>query len=235
METSAAASGFIDEVQTAKLETPELDQLVDSAAAVKQHLEKWELAIEGKLVATEQMLDQQLMQIQNVISQFNRTLETATNQDWQRATTAVHIESKQQTILMQETCNELKKSTKDICSRVERTTQQITKSLNNTMQGLRVGELQQLVEDSASDVKNFAETTANQVSNIVKWFHWKNLGLVFLLSLIVTLLVSLYIDDEWPWEAHNAVVKQRLAGQAVLSAWSQLTQLDRQQIMDDVA
>ena len=236
METSAAVINFRDsKVSAMEIDTQEIVQLVDTATAIKEHLEAWEKAIDNKLAVTEQTIDKQLMQIQMVISQFNRTLQSTTNQEWQQAASAVHTESKQQTLLMQETCNELKKATKEMHSRVERTTHQITKNLNNTMQGLRAGELQQLVEDSATEVKTFAATATTQLDKIVKWFHWKNLGLVFLLSLVVTILVSLYIDDEWPWETHKTVVKQRLAGQALLSVWPQLTQLDRQQIMDDLA
>lgn len=236
METSAAIINFREnQMSTMELDMQEMAQLVDTATAIKEHLEAWEKAIDAKLTTTEQTIDKQLMQIQMVISQFNRALQSTTNQEWQQAAGAVRTESKQQTLLLQETCNELKKATKEIHTRFERTTHQITKSLNTTMQGLHAGELQQLVEDSAAEVKTFATTATSHWDKIVKWFHWKNLGLVFLLSLVVTILVSLYIDDEWPWEAHKTVVKQRLAGQALLSAWPQLTQVDRQQIMDDLA
>jgi|GEM_PF-3942856 len=236
METSAAVINFKDgKLRTTETAAQEIVQLVETATAVKQHLEAWEKAIDAKLTAAEQSIDKQLMQIQILISQFNRTLQSTNNQEWQRAANSIHAESKQQTMMMQEAYVDLKKATKEIHTRVERTTHQITKSLNNTMQGLHAGELQQLVEDSAADVKNFATATTAQVEQIVKWFHWKNLGVVFLLSLVVTLLVSLYIDDEWPWEAHKTVVKQRLAGQAVLTAWPQLTRLDRQLIMQDMA
>jgi gas vesicle protein len=233
MDTSAVIN-FKDATScSADLASQELIQLLEAAAAAKQHLEEWEKTIDAKLIQTEQVLDKQLMQIQMVISQFNRTLQSNSQQEWQHAATAVHSASKHQTILLQETCNELKNTTKEIHIKVERTAHQITKNLNTAMQGLHAGELQQLVEDSAAEVKNFSAAATTKMNGIVKWFHWKNLGLVFLLSLIVTLLVSLYIDDEWPWEEHNVVLKQRTAGQAVLSAWPQLTQLDRQQIMDD--
>ncbi len=234
MEPKSTIVNFQEKAQTEDAVPAEVTQLIKSAAAMKQHLEIWEKAIDEKLTTAEQMLDKQLQQVQQVIAQFNRTLQSFAQQEWQQTIALVSAEAKQQTILLQETSTELKKTTQAVHARVERTTQQITKNITNTLQGLRVGELQQLVDDSITAVKTFAQTTTTKVENIVKWFHWKNLGLVFLLSLVVTLLVSLYIDDEWPWEAHQTVVKQRLAGQAVLSAWPQLTQLDKQQIMDDI-
>lgn len=236
METSLALAEFEEEqAQNQELTLNQITQLIQSAEIIKQHLETWQEAFEKKLTLTEQALDKQLLQIQSLIGQFNKMLQAATNQNWQETTETINAESKQQTRLVQDACAELKNMTHNIHARAERITHQITKTLNQTVQGLHAGELQQLVEDSAEEVKKMSAIATQQIEKIVQWFHWKNLGLVFLLSLIVTVLVSLYIDDEWPWEMHKTVVKERLAGQAVLNAWPHLTQFDRQQILDDLA
>lgn len=212
-----------------------IEKFVSAAKLAQQNLSAWEQAFDAKLTATENFVDAQIQQIQTTLTHFQKTLQATSAQEWRVTPQTLCQEGREQIHALQETYFDIKKSAKEITTRFDRVSTQITKNLNNSLQGLHPMELQNLADDSREEIKLVTASATEKMSTIVHWFHWKNILLVLFLTLVVTLLVTLYIDDEWPWEQHKTVSKQRLAGQILMTAWPQLSHSIQRQIMDDVA
>lgn len=205
------------------------------AEAAYHSLQNWEKSLDTKLNAAEHLIDSRLHDIQATLQHFQETLQATQVQEWQKTVETIYIDERLHSQLLQETYNDIKKSMQQIASSYERTAAQTTKKLTQTLHGLHAGELQQLADDSCEEVKTLAATIKQQVTQTIAWFNWKNFSIVFLLALLVSVVISLYIDDEWPWEAHKIVVKQRIAGQMLIAAWPQLNHNTQQQIMNGFA
>ena len=48
------------------------------------------------------------------------------------------------------------------------------------------------------------------------------------------MITGLYLDDEWPWEAHSEVVQQRNLALSVEKTWPILSLADQQNILKNI-
>lgn len=233
-EVSTFGAMYHQKAVLEELPTQITDFLV-SARAAQEHLVARERILEQRMASSEQFIDGELEKIQSVVTHFQRILEDAGAQQWRLTTEAIHKEGKEQVQVLQNGLGEVKKTLQNTCAHLETTSTQIVKGLTKTVSALRTGELEQLAEDSAQQVKTVAKSAINEMKEIGRWFHWKNIAMMSLLCLVVVLFTDLFVDDEWPWESHKNAAKERVAGQALLDAWPKLSLTDQQRIMDNIA
>lgn len=230
------ADTTIDQITTKAALQPvstDISKFIDIAARAQEELIKREQALQNRMQAIEQLISSEISQIQNTISTFQEILKSTNAKSWQEKTDSLYKEGKQQLLALQNFLNEMAKSTKDGSARVETMTTQVVKNISKSLQTLHTHDLEQLADDAKEKVKLVADSAVNNIQVVIQWFHWKNLALTIILAFIVTLFIGLYIDDEWPWEEHKAVVKERDAGHAVLQVWSELNYIDQQHIASD--
>lgn len=208
--------------------------LIFSAKQAQQNLAAREKALAERINVTERFLNGQVTQLQSVVEHFQTILaETGTN-DWLVAMNDINKESKEQTKSLHEIANDVKKFTKETSVAIDKASTQMVKNLNKTLTNLHPAELERLAEETSEEIKTFSSVAMRQMTQVLRWFNWKNLLAVAVISFVVTIFTGLYIDDEWPWEAHKDAVNQRLAGKAVIHAWAQLNQTDQRRIMADM-
>jgi hypothetical protein len=212
-----------------------MSQLIAQAMTAQKNLIAQEQSIEKRLAKTEQIVNSNLKEIESTVLHVQEILANANVEGLRTSVDAIRIEGKERSQALQEVYAEAKLVIKKACERVEQTSTQILKGLGRRLDSLHPSEFKNLTEVSKEEVKKVSSRASQQISDIVRWFHWKNLFVVFLLSLIVSLSISLYLDDEWPWEVHNVAVKQRLAGAALMNSWAELTPTDQQLIAHSVA
>jgi hypothetical protein len=210
-------------------------KLITAAQSAKDLLAAREKALENRLTKAEQLLGSGIKDIQTVVSHFQTILNTASANSWRTQAEATYKEGKTQAEMLQATQVDIQKSLKESCTRLNQAATQVVKSTSKVLGNLHPNELSQLVDLCNDEVKTTSQLANRQMVGVVRWFHWKNLALVFFLSALVTLSTGLYVNAEWPWETHKAVVKQRAAGQALLDTWYQLSQNDQQLVLTDMA
>lgn len=236
METEVSTYGSSCHPKGVLEELPvQITDFLVSARAAQEHLSARERILEQRMVSSEQFIDGELEKIQSVVTHFQNILRDAGAQQWRLATEAIHKEGKEQVQVLQHALGEVKNTLKNSCSHVETTSSQIVKGLSKTINALHTGELEQLAEDSAQQVKSIAKSAVHEMKEIGRWFHWRNIAMMSLLCLVVVLLTDLFVEDEWPWESHKNAVKERVAGQALIDAWPKLSITDQQRIMDNIA
>lgn len=120
------------------------------------------------------------------------------------------------------------------CTRFEKTSNATVKNVNEAIHAFKIDDFKYFIEESYEQVKNNSTQTVEEISNILRWFHWKNLALALGLSLVVAVLLGLYINAEWPWEIHQSVVKERAAGKALMNAWPHLGKADQAFLQDKI-
>lgn len=226
----------LQEQQSALNDLPtQVTEFLVSARAAQENLRTREKILEQRLAASEHYIDTELSKIHGVINHFQELLDRAGARDWRVAAESLYKEGKQPIHGLQTTFDDIKKSVKEACTHVDNASTQILKGLTKTLGTLNTNELEQLAEDSGQEIKTVANAAIQQINEIGQWFSWKNLVFVLVLSVVVVLFMDLFIDDEWPWESHKNATKERVAGQALLQAWPQLSLSDQQRIMNYVS
>lgn len=115
--------------------------------------------------------------------------------------------------------------------RLDRASAYTIKNISEAISSFRINDFQQFTEHSCQIIENTSRGVIYHLKSMVKWFHWKSLSLAFCLSLLVSIITSIYITGEMPWENHDKVIAQRAAGEALKNAWPLLSDSDKELII----
>ncbi len=118
------------------------------------------------------------------------------------------------------------------CPRFEKTSKSTVKNVNEAIKALKIDDFKYFIEESYDHVKTNSTKTIEDVASVVRFFYWKNLCVVLVTCIVMAVILSLYMNAEWPWEDHQTVVKERAAGKALMSAWPHLSK-DGQALLQD--
>jgi|GEM_PF-2668739 len=127
---------------------------------------------------------------------------------------------------------EFQKIAKKSFDRLDRASTFTIKHISEAINSFRVEDFHQVAKECANRVEETCVRAIGKVNRVVRWFHWKNVSLVTVVSLFITLTMGLYLNDELPWEIHRQVVLQRNAGKALIDAWPNLTKNEKTHIIN---
>lgn len=200
---------------------------------IDEKLTAREIALENKLIASEKALLEQLGQIKSVFKDFQSIMTEAGAARWRIAAENALHEGKQHLDNLTEVASNITQSIQDGCNNLNQTTSQSIAKFNLATNTFRAEEFKNSAYQGSELIKNTSISQINRALDLVKWFHWKNLTMAFVLTLFVVFLSGLYVGDEWPWELHSQAVKERSAGKTLLNAWPHLSLLQQQTILND--
>ncbi len=212
-----------------------INTLLGSAKAAKENLTAREQAFETKLAKVEQLVENQLTDIQKTVHHFKQTLDELNSQNWQSIIDAIQNSSQQSTQGLQELYSNTQKTITDTCKHFEQASTAMVRNLGRTINSLQTNDIEQFAENCTEQVKTVVKSAQQRMQDTLQWFHWKNLAAATFISMIIVLGLGLYINGEWPWQAHQTIVKQRSAGQALINSWPQLSITDQLLIERNVA
>lgn len=101
-------------------------------------------------------------------------------------------------------------------------------NLSKTYASVNLSGMNEIIEKQKSILNNTTQKFDKNIACAIHQFHWKNFLLCLWLSFIMTFVMIYNLDNVWPWEKRAQIIKQRHEGQALINAWSQLSQLDQQ-------
>lgn len=114
--------------------------------------------------------------------------------------------------------------------RLEKLSKDVEHRLSRTVRSLRLDYFKKLINDGCERAEYVSTIAVERVSQVVKWFHWEKLGIAILISMIVSIIIGLFLNDEWPWETHHRVLIERDAGRLLLHAWPHLSKSEQKDI-----
>lgn len=133
---------------------------------------------------------------------------------------------------LQKSNDQIRKLAKKSFERLDRASNFVVKNISDSLSSFRLNDFKRLTDESREVIEHVSVSTIKRMKEMVHWFHWKNLALAAAITIIVTLSLGLFLNDETPWEAHNKAVVQRNAGQALINAWPSLSPKEQQRIME---
>jgi len=169
--------------------------------------------------STQPAFDQQLHRISNDINHFRHTLTQASKKLSQAGT----AETKALENIYQTT----KITIGAQCTQLNKASMTTVKNVSQLVSSVRKNHLKKLTEKKLGELHKSRTTSAQKIRQLVSSLHWKNVITVMLLTMLVASVVSLYVDNAWPWQAHNEILKEREAGKILLSVWPQLSAKDQ--------
>ena len=200
---------------------------------IEEKLAIREIALEEKLSIVEKKLEQQLNKIKQSFLEFQTIMTEAGAARWRVAAENALKEGKQHLKTLQDTTQEVTSALKESSVELEKTTARTVSGISEAAQSFQATNFKDAANHGYAKVSQAATFGLQQIANLVKTIHWKNLGLSLAITLFAVAVTGLYVNDEWPWEIHNQVAKERSAGVTLMAAWSHLTPAEQQDILNN--
>lgn len=243
MDTKTLNLNFGDgEVDKLKDVLRRMGEFIAYFEAAEQKMERWKHDIQETVKANQEQLNHQLLQIRDVTDDLREVMTDAGVARWRIAAEsslqqgkehlkAIEAASQQHLEALQASNEEFSNMAKKSFDRLDRASAYTIKNISEAISSFRVSDFQRLTEESCEIVRETSSTVIKRLKDTVKWFHWKNLAMAFAVTVFATLTIGLYLNDEMPWEIHKQVVAQRNAGEALMHAWNNLPENERQVIL----
>ncbi|MFC3909838.1 hypothetical protein ACFORL_12225 [Legionella dresdenensis] len=128
--------------------------------------------------------------------------------------------------------NELSKTLNRNLHLVERYTDRAIRAISFQLAEYDINQFHQTVQDSHLHIEKVSSDTIRKSAGLLRNYQWRSIVFSLITTLITALSVSLYVCNEAPWEVREQVQHERAAGKALLSAWSVLSQEEKDKIMN---
>lgn len=199
---------------------------------IEEKLVAREIALEGKLIAGERLLADQLTKIKESFVDFQAIMTDAGAARWRIAAENALKEGGQHIRELQETAVQITQILKQGCDTFEKTATETVAGVAEVGNSFQALGFKETVIKGCEQVKATSSAGIKNLSKLVKSFHLKSIVLSLALTLFAVFLTGLYINNEWPWEIHMQAAKERHAGQTLLAAWPHLTPAEQQDIIN---
>jgi len=220
-----AQSGITSEPSTENIWQRVADFIVKAEFSRQQPIDNTN--IQFVLSDKAQRIDRHITEVRKEINDFKAIMTRAGAMQWRNESERLVTEGQQEIQGLQKTYRDLKNVIVEQCDSLNRASMNTVKTVSQLVSSVKHTNIKKLNDEKTDDLAEACESQLQQIDHIVQTFHWKNLVLVVLLSVLVSVIVSLYIDDGWPWQVHTEVLKEREAGKILLHSWTQLSQNDQ--------
>jgi len=189
--------------------------------------------IEATLREKSKQLEQHLLNISSDIQHFREMMTRAGAQQLREETEKLSQEGKKEVKLLENTYKKTKTAIASQCVQLNKASMTTVKNVSQLVSSVRKNHLKKLTEERLGELQQNCETSSQKIYRLVSSLHWRNLVMAVLITILVSTIVSLYVDNAWPWQAHQQVLKQREAGKILLNSWQQLSHNDQDLIVQD--
>jgi len=198
-------------------------------AEEKLHVQ--EKKLDERISNNERAVGQQLSQIKSVLNDFQEIMTETGAARW-RAAAEQSLQAGQAHLdNIRMATDEFIRKAKQNYKKLDKTAEYTVKGISKAVSSFRVDDFQHMTNDAVTQIQETCDSTLEKINGIVRWFHWRNIGILFAMTLVVSMVFGLYLNDEWPWEAHRDVMEQRHLAHALVSAWPHLSKIDQQTIL----
>ncbi len=199
--------------------------------SAEEKLTQRENAFNERLKSSERHVDEQLIKIKSALADFQDIMTEAGAARWRIAAEQSMQKNEEYLRNIRYATDEFIRCTDESYQKLNKATDYTVKGLSKAIHSFRMDDFQNVTTNSVDMVRNACEKSVRKATEIIRWFHWRNVALVFSMTLVVTMVSGLYMNDEWPWESHQQVMQQRQLAKAVEAAWPHLSVLDQQEIL----
>lgn len=203
-----------------------LYETVDSKLTAREN------TIEEKLISAEKMLVNQLARIKATLADFQEIMTEAGAARWRIAAENALKEGESHLHALRESSIEVGLTLKESCEGFQQAANHAALQITEATNSFQMVGFKEIVMKGCGQIKDISLLNIKRISRLIRSFHWKNVALSLVVTLLVVFLTGLYLDDEWPWELHQQAAKERSAGQTLIAAWSHLPVVEQQDIVN---
>jgi len=201
-------------------------------AEIAQHaVQKDAPDIKGLLKTKSHQVDQQLDNIKTDINHFRDLMTRAGAIAFRKEAQEMSESSKKEAQQLEKIYGQVKVDIATHCEQLNKASMSTVKNVSRLISSARKNHLHQLAEEKSVALQKACSSSLKKINHIVSSLQWKNLVIAILVTCVTATIVDLYIDNAWPWQVHQQIIKQREAGKVLLHSWTALSHNDQETII----
>lgn len=204
----------------------------------EKRIDEWE----QKLYQQEVRVQQQLVAIQEATEELRSIMTEAGAARWRLSAEQAlslgqeHVQtlkalSEEQIKLQRERNEHFMRLAKKTFERLDRASEHAIKNIKESINAFNPSELRQIALQNREILESTSSHALTSIQKLHQWFHWKSLAFAAVVTLVASISIGLYVNDELPWEVHKQAALQRSAGEALINAWPTLSYAEKQRIL----
>lgn len=220
-----------------------MGEMIAYIEIAQNKLIEWKKELEHTVVTNKEHVESQLAEIRLTANELRELMTEAGVARWRLAAEQALYEGKEHIAILralsekqikaiEESKEDFKTLLKKSMDRLDRASTYTANSIAEAVKSFRINDFKKLADQSRDIIEKTATGNIKRLKQLLKWFQWKHLALIFCLTFLVSLIIGLYINAEMPWESHKRVLMQRNAGQALINAWPNLSENERKHILE---
>ncbi len=179
------------------------------------------------------VVDEKLKTIATDIHSFRSIMSRTGFHEWRQESERFAQQTSHELQILSNTYQQVKASVMQGCESLQHASMNTVKTVAKLVSSFRGNDFKRVTDKHTDELKEISQANLSQIEHAVHRFHWKNLTMVVIITLIVSFLTSVYIDGELPWQMHRQIVREREAGKALTHDWTKLSQADQKTIIND--
>ncbi|MCP0914765.1 MULTISPECIES: hypothetical protein [Legionella] len=207
---------------------------------------EWRQDMETRAANQQQQFQQQVHTLQTELNAFQETLSQA-------GLARLRLLMEQTLTLGEERMHSMQKIEEDFLQKIaaahmafiqhsKQMAEQINAHTDNALERIDtqlahydVQHFYRIANESCEQVDRAAQNAIIKSGRLLHRFQWRTIFLAFLTTIVSSFFISLYINDEYPWEIHQNAMNERNAGRMLINAWSKLSYQERTKILGEQA
>lgn len=200
--------------------------------AAEQKISAREKALEQQIEANEKFLNEQLNKINENVIRLKEIMTETGAARWRVAAEQALIDGQNHLNQLSNLNDEINQQLLQNCQHLEQISTRVNEGVNQAFNAFQPKEFIEVAKESTQLIQEASNTAVGRLIALSQRFYWRGALLALVVTLVVILFFGLYINNEWPWERHADVIKERQAGQILLKAWSHLSKNEQDYILE---
>lgn len=190
-------------------------------------------AIQEDITLKSKELDNLFKNISADIYYFRDIMTRSGAQQLRETSEKLAADTKKEIKLLENTCKKTKTAITEQCNQLNKAAMGTVKNISLLISSVRQHQLKKIADEKLIELNHNCEIHTKKIKYMITLLQRKNIIANILITLFVATVINLYIDDAWPWQAHQQFLNQRTAGKILLNSWPLLSSNDKELIVQN--
>lgn len=213
-----------------------MDSIIENNNAVPQLQQTLQQEAAEQLFQFKQLLEQELQKTTQIIANTVKAIQTDNPSEWRTALEYTLQQSEQNSKKLAKLATDFHELSEKCAIRLEHITTEAEKRIAKLLailiaeEGAVMTQFKKSADESYNSINGISIRSLTYVKKLFRRIHWYTLSIAFFAAMSASLITTVYVNAEWPWESNIQATHERHIGQLFLSVWPTLSSEEQQQI-----
>lgn len=213
-----------------------MDRIIENNNTIPQLQPTLQQEATEQLFQFKQLLKQELQNATQIIANTVKTIQTDSSVEWRTTLEYALQQSEPNSKKLAKLATDFHELSEKCAIRLEHITTEAEKRIAKLLtiliaeEGAVMTQFKKSADESYNSINGISIRSLTYVKKLFRRIHWYTLSIAFFAAMCASLITTVYVNAQWPWESNIQATHERHIGQVFLSIWPTLSNEEQQQI-----